>query len=1407
MPTPLIHSLVYLISLWILAGVVLALHYISPRIGLTPLVLFLGALLSVMLLLPWQGFTLNAASLPGIWQFNFNIYVILPTLLLGVLLVYIVNGTVHARSLMIGLVGLGLFLTGYEQIRDFFDFSMVMDTHVGETIGRTHAQTMLAASLAIAAGFLVLMLVYQKVSNLRNRHPSRTAGTVALLASLWISALVFPVIAYAGTSAGMGNIPVYLVGETLAGLALWVLLAPYLHKVAPRIPGSAATTPRPVLSIFTTALQAEERARYHHNLLRTIIQINQLVNRTTDAKTLLQQSCDALVALRDYRTVWMMPVDEGKSSPSFIACAGEPGKEMRKNSGKDAMFEFHRAGMLGEPIIINNLHNENSRGALWQDTMLKTGCTSAGLFPMRNQGRVLGLMGVCTQRPNEFNDLERDLLQELADDLAYALVNLETRSQQELLQKSTEAMRDGLLILDTKGKIIYANQIVAHFSGLPPSKLLKQDIRRLLTPQQQEKISPIYEDLLQHGASTFDLAYKTSDGNAVILAVTATLGRDAYDEPKYIVINVRDITSQRRYEQQLLALHQVAAELVQIHDPGQLAQTFLQTGESLLGADASALYLVDAQMNVIQAPSHNLPEAYVKFIAAGNLDGMPGETVRHTWSPVYVTDTLHDPTYKNVHIIAEHGFRSLIILPVTYQERIFGALTLYYHQSRQFSEDDVQVGMTLVHTLAIAYQNAELYQGESQQRELAEALARAAAAVNKSLHLEDVLDQILRQLQRVVPCTATNIVLVESGRVILTHQRGYKHFVLTQDFFDDVDELMRWDTYRTMYTQKEVVFIPDTWNDDRWVIHEETKSIRSYIGVPLIVGDQVVGFLNIDSDQPGSLKAEYLPQLQTFAEYAAVAIENARLYARATQRAEENAALLTAASAATKSLDLSEVLRVIAGQMVKTFHVDRCSILGYERETQEFQVLLRYFSDDTTEIPEQAICCRADQYPSLQYILERREPRIFSVSSPDIAAPARDALLERNIGAIALLPLVLQERVLGLIALVTHDATRTFSVREITLGLSMASHAATSIENARLYRQLQEHALDLEARVQRRTRQLQEITEYLEGILASVPEAVFVLNEDHALVHANQAGEALQKQAREIGLDLLAPDLIQTLERDAPLTMQSLLEVQDKAYQMVSSSLEGKDGRPGGKIIVFRDVTHFRELDRMKTQFVSDVSHELRTPLTNLTLYIDLLASTGDPARRDAYIQTLKRETGRLTHLIEDLLTISRLEAGRIQFQIRPVDINPLVESLVSDRVFLAAQRKIHLEFIPAPGLPPAAVDENMLTQALSNLLTNATNYTQPGGSIRVTTARPEAGWLTIQISDTGVGISPEEIERIFDRFYRGRASRVTGAEGTGLGLAISQEILQRMNGKITVDSIPGKGSTFTLWLRENVES
>ena len=224
-----------------------------------------------------------------------------------------------------------------------------------------------------------------------------------------------------------------------------------------------------------------------------------------------------------------------------------------------------------------------------------------------------------------------------------------------------------------------------------------------------------------------------------------------------------------------------------------------------------------------------------------------------------------------------------------------------------------------------------------------------------------------------------------------------------------------------------------------------------------------------------------------------------------------------------------------------------------------------------------------------------------------------------------------------------------------------------------------------------------------------------------------------------------------------------------------------------------------QELDRLKSQFVSNVSHELRTPLTNIKLYLQLLED-GKPDRHARYMATLNREVDLLAGLIEDLLHLSRLDLGRTRPCPEPLDAGRLLTTIAGDRAELAARHGLTLETRLAPALPPVTADRRMLAQVLSNLITNATNYTPAGGHI-VVGAELRPPWLTIFVQDTGLGIAPEEKERLFERFYRGSAARVSKAPGTGLGLPICQEIVTRHGGRITVDSEPGQGSIFTVWL------
>jgi PAS domain S-box-containing protein len=228
-----------------------------------------------------------------------------------------------------------------------------------------------------------------------------------------------------------------------------------------------------------------------------------------------------------------------------------------------------------------------------------------------------------------------------------------------------------------------------------------------------------------------------------------------------------------------------------------------------------------------------------------------------------------------------------------------------------------------------------------------------------------------------------------------------------------------------------------------------------------------------------------------------------------------------------------------------------------------------------------------------------------------------------------------------------------------------------------------------------------------------------------------------------------------------------------------------------------------QQLDRMKDEFVTRISHELRTPLANVRLYASLLEH-GKPEKHDEYVATLKQEGDRLNKLIEDLLDISELDMGRIPIEAGPTDLGHLIGDLLLDHMQQAGARGLTLNYSLSPDLPLVWADPSLLIRVIANLLSNALNYTPAGGSIRCLTARrahADQPWVTLTIQDTGPGITPLEMPRLFERFYRGQAARDYKVPGTGLGLALSQEIIHKLGGFITVDSQPGHGAMFTIWL------
>ena len=267
---------------------------------------------------------------------------------------------------------------------------------------------------------------------------------------------------------------------------------------------------------------------------------------------------------------------------------------------------------------------------------------------------------------------------------------------------------------------------------------------------------------------------------------------------------------------------------------------------------------------------------------------------------------------------------------------------------------------------------------------------------------------------------------------------------------------------------------------------------------------------------------------------------------------------------------------------------------------------------------------------------------------------------------------------------------------------------------------------------------------------------------------------------------------------DATLEGEPLIEHGGRTLAVTAARL-GRES--DGVVWTVRDITERARLERAKSEFVATASHELRSPLTSIKGFVELLQSSPEPmsGRQREFVEIILKSTDRLTELVGDLLDVARIEADRVELIRRPLDVGEAVREtaeLMGPRI---AQKHQRLSVYVAPTLPLALADAARVRQIAANLLTNAHLYTDEGGNIQVR-VEAERAWVQIAVQDDGVGMTPEQSERVFERFFRAREGGST-SPGTGLGLSIVKSLVELHDGRIEVESEPGRGSTFRVLL------
>jgi signal transduction histidine kinase len=224
--------------------------------------------------------------------------------------------------------------------------------------------------------------------------------------------------------------------------------------------------------------------------------------------------------------------------------------------------------------------------------------------------------------------------------------------------------------------------------------------------------------------------------------------------------------------------------------------------------------------------------------------------------------------------------------------------------------------------------------------------------------------------------------------------------------------------------------------------------------------------------------------------------------------------------------------------------------------------------------------------------------------------------------------------------------------------------------------------------------------------------------------------------------------------------------------------------------------------EESRNAFVAHATHELRTPLTNIRLYLETAMEDGeaDPAVRGKCLNVINQEARRLERIVGEMLSVSEIEAGSLRIKRDDVRLDVLFEDLKTDYQPQAEEKKIALTFNLPPKLPVINGDRDKILLAMHNLVGNALKYTPEGGTVTID-VKEDGKMLTFAVTDSGIGISQEDAERIFERFYRAKDTRVEKITGTGLGLTLAREVVRLHGGVVTVDSELNKGSTFTITL------
>ncbi len=880
-------------------------------------------------------------------------------------------------------------------------------------------------------------------------------------------------------------------------------------------------------------------------------------------------------------------------------------------------------------------------------------------------------------------------------------------------------------------------------------------------------------------------------------------------------------------------------------EPQEMLRTVIDRIGELSGADGCYISLWDSERNAprLTVARGSGSEHYQLFETVGNVPSLTAVALEQG-RPI---------TAEHAGLEVPTGSDSVLAVPLAVGKEKLGALIICFDGDYAFSADALNLYEQVAGQIAVALSAARLFEETRRQLEELRVLHALATAGAEAQSEDWLIERATMLMEQALFADNFGVLLYDEAQEALCTYHSYR-----SGRYEKKQVYIPLSRGVCGYVAKtgEAVRLADVREEPRYVAADPRT--LSELCVPLRSGNRLLGVVNAESEALNAFSAAHERFLLTFAHQLATALEKLRLLQAERQRRREAEAVSEVLHALNATPNVREVLSGVAATLNAITGCERVSLALINEDRDAFALLTQkddkvhtqtetWYPVQSTPASEDILSGRVHLTPDLSterhgtveellYKAGQRSRMNLPLRVDDVVIGALNLTWSEKEGYDeAQLPLLSQ--IASAVALAV-ERSRLFAqtqrraeelevLGKLSATLRVADGVSTIVANV-LLSSIELFAADMAAIAvpEPESRGLKiayhiDIPAVLLTYTYPLDNSIFghvfssgrpYLTADvfeDPLVHASalQVWQEVDQIPRGaifaplragtdiIGIVSVFKTTARSFEQEDLRLLNAMAEIAGNALQR-AGLMETLEQRVEERTRELAEANEqLKELDRLKSKFVSDISHELRTPITSVSLYLDLI-ERGNPEHAERYWAVLRKQADRLNQLIEDILSLSRLQMGKIDLKLKPVDLNELVREALPAYEERFKNAGVELQFQPQP-LPPVLAHPEQLFQVIINLLSNAFNYT-PEGRVTVSTGRDGAdhsAYLTIQ--DSGVGIAEDDLPHIFKRFYRGQYASQSNIPGTGLGLTIVREIVHLHNGEIEVESGKDSGATF----------